>query len=193
LFAVRHRRRHRHRNPFTVGGLKQVLMPAAIGAGGAIGLSIAYSFLSPYLPSQLTSGYFPALVQAAGAIGLGMLAGRFLGRQSGTYVTLGGLTVVLVNAITPIVQSSVPGLPALSGLGRVGDYVPYQRGMGAYMQNPGALRRPGMGRLGFVSPAPTVGGGIPVRGGMGAYMTSPVAGMADYSGGSGYSGLYDGM
>lgn len=183
--AVFRRSRRRHRNPFSVSGLKGQLMPAAIGAGGAIALQIAYGYATPYLPAQLQTGYLPALVKLAGAIGLGMVAGKFLGREKGKEVTLGGLTVVLVGVITPLIAQAVPSL-GLSGFGG-GDYIPYSRpGVGAYMRNPKA-----MGRLGFMSPA----GVIPPRG-MGAYMARSVPGMKgldDMQGGSGYNWSNDGM
>ena len=51
---ARHHRRARHRNPFSVGGVKSVLVPAAIGAGGAIALQIAYGYISPKLPTTMS-------------------------------------------------------------------------------------------------------------------------------------------
>src|SRR5258708_1625390 len=42
------RRRHAIRNPFSVRGLTHTLMPAAIGAGGAIALDVVYAYASPY-------------------------------------------------------------------------------------------------------------------------------------------------
>jgi hypothetical protein len=185
-----HRRRHRRHNPFSMGGVTRMLKPAAIGAAGAIGASIAYGYLAPSLPASLTSiPYFSTIAQAAAAIGVGLLVGKFMSRQDGQYATMGGLTVVLVGAITPLITQAVPTLPGLSGLrglGRTGDYVPYARpgGMGAYM------RRPNLGRLGFYSPAAVL---QPKRPGMGAYMARSVPGMADLSGGSGYNGLGDNM
>lgn len=171
----RHRRKRRT-NPFSVRGLKGVLMPAAYGAGGAIATAIAYGYLSPKLPAALTTGYAPILVKAAAAIGLGMLIGKFMSRQDGQYATIGGLTVVLVGAVTPLITQAAPTLPGLSGLSGYGDYIPY-RPMGAYA--PSLANRNRLGRLGFVSPAPRVG--------MGAYMGRGSAG-GDLSG-SGFNGL----
>lgn len=185
IFRKRRRGRSRARNPFTINGVKSALVPAAIGAGGAIALAIAYAYVSPKLPSSLTTGYLPAIVKIAGAIGLGMLASKFLGREDGKYVTMGALTVTLVGVVTPLITQAMPSLPGLSGLRGVGDYIPYSKpGMGAYMRNPA------LGRLGFVSPASVIQRG----GGMGAYMANSVPGMKglgamhDLSG-SGYDGL----
>jgi hypothetical protein len=126
---------------------------------------------------------------------LGALIGKFMSRQDGQYATIGGLTVVAVGAITPLLSSSLPTLPGLSGLRGLNDYTPYRRGaIGAYMQ-----QRRGVGRLGFSSPAAVLqqsGKGMKGLGRMGAYMTRPVPGMmglGDMSGGSGFNGLNDGM
>lgn len=178
---MRRRSRRRHRNPFSTGGLKAMAIPALYGAGGAIAMSIAYGYLAPSLPATLTTGYLPILVKAAAAIGVGMLIGKVMTRQDGQYATIGGLTVVAVGALTPLLQSAAPTLPGLSGLGGYGDYIPH-RPMGAYSPS---LARPAttrFGRLGFVSPAPRVG--------MGAYMGR--GGVGDLSG-SGFNGLNDGM
>ena len=162
---ISHRpKRRRHHNPFSTGGLMAVLKPAGIGAAGAIATAIAYGYLSPNLPATLTTGFFPTLVKAGAAIGLGMLVGKFMSRQDGQYATIGGLTVVLVGAVTPYITSAAPTLPGLSGLAGYGDYIPH-RPMGAYSPslNRSTTNRLGrLGRLGWISPAAKVG--------MGAYM-----------------------
>lgn len=184
------RRRHRRHNPFSVGGIKGVLIPAAIGAGGAIVLDIAYGYLSPSLPSALTTGYMPAAVQLAGAVGIGLLAGKMMGRQAGMYAGIGAATVVLVGVLTPMLSGILPSTVPLAGLGNAVDYRPYRK-VGAYMRGPAGAA--GVGRLGFYSPAPTIQ--VPGRG-MGAYMRGNSPGMpaalSDLSG-SGYNWQSDGM
>lgn len=182
IFMRRSRRKRRH-NPFSTNGLMAVLKPAGIGAAGALAMSIAYGYLSPQLPSTLTTGYLPVLVKGAAAIGLGMLIGKFMSKQDGQYATIGGLTVVLVGAVTPLLTSAAPTLPGLSGLAGYGDYVPY-RPMGAYSPSLARGGNSRLGRLGFISPAPRVG--------MGAYMGRGASGSVDLSG-SGFNGLSDGM
>jgi hypothetical protein len=179
---LRRSRRKRHHNPFSVSGLKGVLLPAAYGAGGALLMNVAYGYLAPQLPATLTTGYLPMLVKGAAAVGLGMLIGKFMSRQDGMYATVGGLTVVLLGAVTPMLQSAVPTLPGLSGLAGYGDYIPH-RPMGAYAPSLQRAQTSRLGRLGFISPAPRVG--------MGAYMGRGAAG-GDLSG-SGFNGLNDGM
>lgn len=182
IFSRRSKRR-RHHNPFSTSGLMSVLKPAGIGAAGAIATAIAYGYLSPSLPTTLTTGFFPTLVKAAAAIGVGMLVGKVSSRQDGQYATVGGLTVVLVGAITPYITSAAPTLPGLSGLAGYGDYIPH-RPMGAYapsLGRPSPTRFGKLGRLGFISPAPRLG----------AYMGRG-GGNVDLSG-SGFNGLNDGM
>ena len=176
-----HRRRARHRrhNPFSTGGLKAVLVPAAYGAAGALAMNIAYGYLSPSLPATLTTGYVPALVKGAAAVGLGMLIGKFMSRQDGVYATVGGLTVVLLGLVTPMIQSAAPTLPGLSGLAGYGDYIPQR--MGAYSPSLARNATSRFGRLGFISPAPRVG--------MGAYMGRGMAGVSADLSGSGFDGL----
>lgn len=191
------RSRRRRRNPIG-GSWGEALTPAAIGAGGAVALAVAYGYLSPYLPSQLTTGsIMPLVVQAAGAIGLGALAYAITkNTRMSQFVATGGLTVVIVNAITPALSSAaggnVPGLNGFGGLklGGVGDYVPYRRGMGAYMP----YQR---GRLGFINPAAKLGAYLrtPARlqglRGVGAYLPTSVPGMRGFAGGGGYTGIQE--
>jgi hypothetical protein len=178
---MRRAKRRRHRNPFSTSGMSAMLKPAAIGAAGAIATAIAYGYLSPSLPTTLTTGYIPYVVQAAAALGIGMLVGKFMSRQDGQYATVGALTVVAVSAITPLITSAAPSLPGLSGLGGMGAYQPYRR-MGAYAPSLQRSQTSRFGRLGFISPAPKVG--------MGAYMAAMGRGGAasDLSG-SGFNGL----
>lgn len=189
----RHRTRARSRNPFSTSSIKNAAVPAAIGAAGALAMSIGYGYLSTYLPASLQTSWGAVAVKAAAAIGIGFLVSKFMSRSDGQAATVGGLTVVAVGAITPLISSAVPSLPGLSGLRGLNDYVPYRRpGVGAYM------RKPGMGRLGFYSPAAVLqqsGKALGPKGvsGMGAYMTRPVQSMADLSGGSGFNGFNDGM
>ena len=170
------RARRRHRNPFSTSGLQSMVTPVAYGAVGALATAVLYGYLSPSLPSAMTTGYVPYLVQAAAAVGLGMLIGKFMSRQDGQYATVGALTVVAVSAISPLITSAVPTVPGLSGLGGMGAYQPYRR-MGAYSPGLARNKTTRFGRLGFISPAPKLG----------AYMGRGSTG-ADLSG-SGFNGL----
>jgi hypothetical protein len=187
IFSHR-RKRRRHHNPFSTSGLMAVLKPAGIGAAGAIATAIAYGYLSPSLPASVTTGFFPTLIKAGAAVGLGMLIGKVMSRQDGQYATIGGLTVVLVGAVTPYLTSAAPSLPGLSGLAGYGDYIPH-RPMGAYspsLAKASTTRFGRLGKLGWISPAPRVGMGAYMRGGV---VSPPAASLS----GSGFNGLNDGM
>lgn len=172
-----HRRyRARHFNPrFNVRGIvRETLVPAGIGAGGAILTDIAYAYASPYLPAALQSGMLPVVAKLAVALGVGFAAGKVSGRRIGTAVTLGGVTVVAYGALRGALSSALPTVKGLSG--GLQDYVDYSTSgrTGAYMKPPG---------MGFISPAPMLG---PATGSgrTGAYM--PPAGSLN-----GMDGAYD--
>jgi hypothetical protein len=153
----------RLRNPR--GDFMGTLGAAAIGAVGALGLSYAYSYVSPYLPTTLQTGLAQSAVMGAGALGLGWLLGRFVSKDIGDDVAFGGLTVVMFTAAQSLATSA--GLTLPTTMAGYGDYTPRRR-MGAYMTgtpNTAGFRNPGVSRLGFVSPAPVLR-----RSGMGAYL-----------------------
>jgi len=185
----RHRRhsfRRRLRNPRSSSGgrlsIKSVvhnaLVPAAIGAAGAVALNVAMGYATPYLPSQLQSGYLSAAAQIAGAVGVGMLAGKFLGRDRGRIVMIGGMTVVVYSLLNNLLSGiNTSGIPGVTGT--VSDYTPYP--MGAYMRGP--TNTPGIQGLGYVSPAAVIGPTMsPQMSGLGAYMPAANV-MGDYSDG----------
>ena len=157
---MRHRSHRRHRrahNPFGVRGLTHTIMPAAIGATGAIALDVAYGYAGKYLPASLQTGFLPVLVKAAGAIGLGFLARKVVSRDKANAATLGALTVVAYGALKPLIASFAPTIPGLSGYSDFINYGQSMNGIGAYMPRAG---------MGYLNPAPAVGSG------MGAYMTA---------------------
>jgi hypothetical protein len=182
IFRMR-RRAKRRRNPFGGQTWGAVLAPAAVGMGGALATAIAYGYIAPYLPSQITSSTpINAAAQAALAVGIGALA--YMATKNtriGNAVAIGGVTVVAVNFFTPYFSSFLPNTPGLSGfggpkLGGVGDYVPYRRPMmGAYLP---PMQGSATRRLGFISPAARLGAYLPspmTRGmgtGMGKYMNT---------------------
>jgi hypothetical protein len=179
-------RRRRLRNPRHLGSLSprsllhNAVVPGFIGAGGALALDVVMGYATPMLPPALQSGWFNVAVKAAGAVGVGMLASKFLGRENGRIVMLGGLTVVAYGSLkTLLAGMGVTGIPGLSGYA---DYTPYPvTGMGAYMR--GATGTRGIQGLGYTSPAPVIG--MSPR--MGAYMPrapmNVVPTMGDYGDG----------
>lgn len=180
-----HHRRRLH-NPRRRGGgfslrgglLRNAVMPAAMGAGGALALDVVYGYLNPYLPVTLQAGWMQLLVKGAAAVALGTVAMKFLGRERGKVVMMGALTVTAYSALRSAVAGA--GIPGLSGLG-YGDYTPFpMHGLGAYMRGPTGT--PGIQGLGYVSPAAVIGPTMSPR--MGAYMPmNVVPAMGDYGDG----------
>lgn len=154
----RHRRHHKVHNPFSMRGLTGSVVPALIGAGGAIATDVAMAYLP--LPTQLQAGWMNILTRAAVAVGVGYVAGVAVNKQVGKEVAAGGLIVVaygaLKQALAPTLGASIKGL---SGLADFGDYTPSVSGgygdtglmtggagLGAYMRAPmGAYMRPRLG------------------------------------------------
>jgi hypothetical protein len=151
-------------------GLKSVLVPAAVGAAGGMALDVAWNYLSPYIPTQLTSStYLTSATKIAAAFGLGLIARKFLGREKGNAVMAGAVTIQIYSAASMALSGTIPGL---SGFGRMGAYMqPVSSaalaGLGS--PNPAAYLQKPMGRLGRM-------------GRMGAYMRNPVMAASPMSG-----------
>lgn len=101
--------------------LSDTLMPAGIGAAGALGVDVVLGFAHPYLPSFMTTGIGVPLTKIAAAVGLGMAAGMVADRRTGELVMAGGITVVMYNYLRTLLQTNVPSLQ----LAGVGNYMGY--------------------------------------------------------------------
>jgi hypothetical protein len=96
---------------FNIGNfLRNDLMPAGVGAIGAIGLDVALSYATPMLPASLQSGIGRTAVRVAGAVGVGYIAGMVMGRRFGEQVTAGALTVTLYDLLKGYAAQVLPGL-----------------------------------------------------------------------------------
>ncbi len=158
------KRRYRRHNPRVAGlgafkprAILNTLIPAGIGAIGAIGLDVALSYVP--LPAQFQSGLWKNVTRIVGAVGLGVVAGMVVGRQKGQQVALGALTVASYTIIRDLVKENFPQLN-LSGAESY-DYSDL--------------------RIGYTNPAAMVTGN-----GVGAYMSSPLpqSGVGAYMRGS---------
>lgn len=169
-YVARHRVHHRrrHRNPRTFGGfnvkgiLHSTIVPGATGAVGGLALDMIYAQVSPMLPATLQTGIPAFIAKAGAAIGLGMLAGKFVGRQRAQAATVGAVTVLFYGTLKTYLMANVPSL----GLSGFQDFVTYsgRPGMGAYMQRPAAARMGAYmrsGQLGTLNPAPFVNTKVP--------------------------------
>lgn len=170
-----HRRRRHLRNPRRGGGgmsirsvVREAVAPAFVGGAGAVVIDVIYSYVSPYVPASLQTGFLAYLVKGAVAVGAGALSSRFVGRSRAQAAVVGALTVLSYSAIRSAVSGM--GIPGLSGLG-FRDYTPYpMRGLGAYIRGPtGTPGIQGLGRLGYVSPGSVIAPTLSPQ--MGAYMS----------------------
>lgn len=160
------RRRYRHlSNPRSINVrnlTRDYLVPAGIGAAGAVGLKIGWGYLSPHLPTSLQSGWGALGAQTAAVLAVGFGAGKALPRHRRSIAigVVGALTVITYTALVQLLTQYAPNLQGLR------DYTDYR--IGAYMGSsaPAALPAPaaaGGRRMGMISPAPAIRG-------FGAYM-----------------------
>lgn len=133
------RRRHVRRNPsFNLAGFKpatfvnRTLLPAGIGAGGALALDVALGYAAPHLPAFLTTGTVgPLATKIGGAVAIGMAAQAITkDRALAEQVTAGAIVVTLYGAAKKFLAAQFPTIPGLNGMGV------YVHGMGY----PGAAR-----------------------------------------------------
>jgi hypothetical protein len=135
------------------------LMPAAVGALGALGVSFVVANVP--LPASLNTPQSSPLVKIAIALALGAAAGMIVSEEVGEQVAAGGLTVTLYGVMTTWVQQNAPNVQ----LARyVGAYRPRHLGRNVMSPNGvlrGRLRRPkqqpGIAGLGYVNAARTLG------------------------------------
>lgn len=111
---VKFMKRKYRRNPLvpTAGMVGRVIngqiIPAAVGAGGALTLSVAMGFLGGKLPPELNKPELRTAVKGAVAIGLGILAEQVISKSLAREATKGALTVVLHDAALAIMRKAAP-------------------------------------------------------------------------------------
>jgi hypothetical protein len=135
------------------------VLPAAVGAVGAIGFDIAWGYAQPYLPSALQSGWVGTVVELAGIWAVLFGIKRYAPRsyRVASAAATGAATIVAYNALKGVAQQVLPSsTPGLSGYMPAARYpLGGLRGLGAYQRN--SLR--GLGDL--YSPAAIVQSPVP--------------------------------
>jgi hypothetical protein len=158
-----HRRRRSHsrrrvtrlrRNPMRgFGGfsvkrfLNDTLIPAGVGAAGALAVDVALGYTAAYIPVSLQTGIMHTGVKLAAAVGIGMVAGASMGKKFGEEAMAGAITVTLYDLLKSQVKSIMPTLP-LSGynmgwvspgmqIGGLGTYVGSDRAYNGQMSGLG--------------------------------------------------------
>lgn len=115
------------------------IVPAAVGALGAIAFDVAWGYGMTYLPASLQSGWVGTVVELA-AIWL-VVAGvrRYAPRsyRTASAAASGAATVVAYNALKGVAQQVLPsGTPGLSGYMPAARYpLGGLRGLGAYQRS----------------------------------------------------------
>lgn len=146
----------RRRNPSARGIINSTVKPAALSAGGALALDVAWNYLP--LPDVLKVGPTRYLAKGAGAIALGFLAEKVTTKSNANVLATGAMTVVLHDMAKEFLSMYWPALT-------MGEYMPG----GAYS---GSMPVQGAGALGYYSPA--IGtGNSDYSGSMGMYLTEP--------------------
>lgn len=99
--------RRRRRRAAGLTGLPALLMPAAVGAGGALALDVAWGMLP--IPAQFKTGPFigPA-VKIGGALGIGWLASMVATKRTADQVMVGAITVTIFNIARTFVANTFP-------------------------------------------------------------------------------------
>jgi len=120
--------------------IKGTVMPAAIGAAGALGIDVIWSFLP--IPINFKTGPMAPFVKILGAVGIGMLAGKFLGREIGQKAMMASVTVTMYGLVKGYAQAAMPTLPLgayIDGMGytQAGQFIPNES-LGAYVSGVGS-------------------------------------------------------
>lgn len=129
---VRSMRRRRSGGGGGMGSISRItdlIVPALIGAGGAMALDVAWASLP--LPDSLKTGTFAPFTRIGGAIGIGWLVGMVAGKRYGAIAGAGALTVTLYDLAKPYIASAIPSIPGLGYYSPAQQYGVY-RGMGVY-------------------------------------------------------------
>lgn len=145
------------RNPRSIeaGFFNNTLIPAAIGAAGAIGSDWLLSYAP--IPPQYKTGGVGVVLKIASALLVGAAVGAVAGRESGEEAAAGGVIVTLYGMSRGFLAGAGMPAGAMSRYVPMNRYVPMQ-GWGSAPVNRGG-GRPG---LGYINPA-RIGPPVPSR------------------------------
>lgn len=141
---ARRRRRSVRRNPKLSfkSVTRDALIPAGVGAIGALGLDIVMGAVP--IPAQFKTGPLGSAVKIVGAIVLGKLAGKMLGSKRGEQATVGAVTILAYGAVKNMLSTYAPGLPlsgsdfAYNPYPSMGEYVGKSNNLGFFPGGMGA-------------------------------------------------------
>lgn len=107
----RRTRRTYRRNPIegtASGFLSGTLVPAAIGALGAIGVDMAIGNLP--LPASMKTGTMLTVTRIGAALGMGFLVGMAMGEDAGSEAAAGGIIVTLYSVAKTYLSTNMPNV-----------------------------------------------------------------------------------
>jgi hypothetical protein len=111
-----HRKRYK-RNPMGLGSVKNIvtgqLLPAAYGAGGAVVLNLALSYLP--LPDAVKTGWPRHGVRLVGALAVGWAARKFVKGSTGNAMAAGALIVVVYDIVKAALAQFAPEIGSRLG------------------------------------------------------------------------------
>jgi hypothetical protein len=79
----------------SVGQIANALVPAAVGAAGALGVDLLWGYLP--IPASFKTGPLAPVARIVGAVGVGMAAGMIGGKKFGREAMVGALTVTVTD------------------------------------------------------------------------------------------------
>jgi hypothetical protein len=127
-FLMNPRRRYR-RNPRggeITGFLADAMVPAVIGAAGALAVDLIIGNTQQYLPSTLTTGMALPLVRMGASLLLGVAVGMAAGPVYGGAAAAGGMIVTVYGMAKNYIQQNYPQVQLARYVG-VGRYLGYVR------------------------------------------------------------------
>lgn len=150
--------RYRQNPRGLIGSVTQAIVPAAMGAGGALAADIALGYIP--LPDAMRAGPMRHLTRGLASIAVGILAGFVLKPDKARIVMGGGLTVAFHSLAREALQKAVPDI-------RLGDM---DEDLGAFESELNALlaNEQSMGAL-ALDPTGGVAGFDPAFSGFGEY------------------------
>jgi hypothetical protein len=98
------------------------VIPAAVGAAGALALDMGWGYLP--IPASLATGPLAPVARIAGALALGYAAKFVAGDKYAEEVTVGAITVTVYDLAKTWMQANVPSVPLSAYVGGMGYYSP---------------------------------------------------------------------
>jgi hypothetical protein len=126
------------RNPRILSGgmggfFSNSLMPAAVGAAGAIGVDMAIGNLT-FIPATWKTGTMLSVTRVGLSLGVGALVGMIAGDEYGEQAAAGGIVVALYALAKNFISTKLPSV-------KMARYVPMNRYLGRRRRRLGFIRR----------------------------------------------------